>query len=197
MVKYLLATNVLIQCLRRNRDMVQGVMAKGKGHDLAISSVTLGELMVGILKNDTPRRRAALRKVLAPIRILPFDEAAATEFARIKLGLEKIGKGMGPTTCKSPATPSAALAVWSPTTATNFPESRLCAGKTGRCRERNTSSGLSKDHGGKGLMNVSSPTQIQVCAALWSVMEKPAFSSDAGRPLPSASSPGLSSLAVP
>lgn len=88
MVKYLLDTNVLIQCLRRNRNRVQQVMAKGKGHDLAISSVTLGELMVGILKNDTLRRRAALRKVLAPIRILPFDEAAATEFARIKSGLE-------------------------------------------------------------------------------------------------------------
>ena len=96
MVKYLLDTNVLIECLRRNRNMVQTVMAKGKGHDLAISSVTFGELMVGILKNDTPRRRAALRKVLAPIRILLFDEAAATEFARVKLALEKSGMVIGP-----------------------------------------------------------------------------------------------------
>jgi len=96
MVKYLFDTNVLIECLRRNRGMVETVMAKGKGHDLAISSVTFGELMVGILKNDTPRRRAALRKVLAPIRILLFDKAAATEFARIKLALEKSGMVIGP-----------------------------------------------------------------------------------------------------
>ncbi|MFP4353299.1 MAG: type II toxin-antitoxin system VapC family toxin [Puniceicoccaceae bacterium] len=61
-MKYLLDTNVLIECLRQNRQMAEKVMAKGKGHDLAISSVTYGELMVGILKNDTPRRRAALRK---------------------------------------------------------------------------------------------------------------------------------------
>lgn len=76
--------------------MVEAVMVKGKGHDLAISSVTFGELMVGILKNDTPRRRAALRKVLTPIRILPFDEAAATDFARIKSALESSGTVIGP-----------------------------------------------------------------------------------------------------
>ena len=95
-MKYLLDTNVLIECLRRNRIMVAAVMANGKGHDLAISSVTFGELMVGILKNDTPRRRAALRKVLAPTKILPFDEAAAAEFAGIKKTLEKSGAVIGP-----------------------------------------------------------------------------------------------------
>jgi tRNA(fMet)-specific endonuclease VapC len=96
MVKYLLDTNVLIECLRRNPLMVEAVMAKGRDHDLAISSVTFGELMVGILKNDTPRRRSALRKVLTPIRILPFDEAAASDFARIKSALEKSGTVIGP-----------------------------------------------------------------------------------------------------
>lgn len=95
-VKYLLDTNVLIKCLRQNQEMVETVEARGKGHDLAISSVTYGELMVGILKNDTPRRRAALRKVLAPMQILAFDERAATEFAKIKSTLEKNGEGIGP-----------------------------------------------------------------------------------------------------
>ena len=95
-MKYLLDTNVLIECLRRNRSMVEAVMANGKDQDLAISSVTYGEIMVGILKNDTPRRRAALSKVLAPMKILPFDAAAAAEFARIKSELEKSGTVIGP-----------------------------------------------------------------------------------------------------
>jgi tRNA(fMet)-specific endonuclease VapC len=96
MVKYLLDTNVLIECLRRNRAMIDVVMTKGKDHDLAISTVTFGELMVGMQKNDTPRRRAALQKVLAPIRVLPFDEPAAAQFARVKSALEKTGSVIGP-----------------------------------------------------------------------------------------------------
>lgn len=95
-MKYLLDTNVLIECLRQNRVMIATVMTKGKGHDLAISAVTFGELMVGIYKNDTPRRRSALQKVLAPIQLLPFDQSAAAEFARIKSDLEQIGGVIGP-----------------------------------------------------------------------------------------------------
>lgn len=95
MVKYLLDTNVLIECLRRNRAMIDVLVSRGKDHDLAISSVTFGELMVGIQKNDTPRRRAALHKVLAPIVILPFDKPAAVEFARVKSALEKSGAVIG------------------------------------------------------------------------------------------------------
>ena len=57
MVKYLLDASVLIECLHRNPKMAETVMGKGEGHELAVSSVTYGELMVGILKNDTPRRR--------------------------------------------------------------------------------------------------------------------------------------------
>lgn len=95
-MKYLLDTNVLIGCLRRNRKLAEAVETNGKGQDLAISAVTYGELMVGMFKNDTPRRRAALHKVLAPMRILDFDETAATEFARIKSALETTGKVIGP-----------------------------------------------------------------------------------------------------
>ena len=89
-------TNVLIGCLRGNRQLIEAVEKQGKGHDLTISSVTFGELMVGIFKNDTPRRRAALQKVLSPLDILPFDQEAAKEFGRIKSGLEKMGQVIGP-----------------------------------------------------------------------------------------------------
>jgi len=96
MVKYLLDTKVLVGCLRRDAKLVETVERNGKGHDLAISGVTFGDLMVGIFKNDTHRRRAALNKVLAPMRIIDFEREAATEFARIKSGLEKSGRIVGP-----------------------------------------------------------------------------------------------------
>jgi tRNA(fMet)-specific endonuclease VapC len=95
-MKYLLDTNVLIGCLRGNRNLIEALEKNGKDHDLAISTVTYGELMVGIFKNDTPRRRGALKKVLAPFRILDFDRESATEFARIKSALKAAGKVIGP-----------------------------------------------------------------------------------------------------
>jgi tRNA(fMet)-specific endonuclease VapC len=95
-VKYLLDTNVLIACLRRDLKMIETVERNGRNQDLAISSITYGELMVGILKNDTPRRRAALSKVLTPMQVLDFDQSAAVEFARIKSSLEREGTPVGP-----------------------------------------------------------------------------------------------------
>jgi len=95
-VKYLLDTNVLIACLRGNQAVIHAVISKGQGHDLAISSVTYAELMVGLLKKPTPRRRAALNKVLAPLPVLPFEKTAASAFARVKADLEAIGSVIGP-----------------------------------------------------------------------------------------------------
>lgn len=96
MVKYLLDTNVLIGCLRKDEKLVEAVERNGKGHCLAISSISYGELMVGIFKKDSPNRRAALHKVLSPMQILDFDRDAAVEFARIKATLERAGKVIGP-----------------------------------------------------------------------------------------------------
>lgn len=76
--------------------MVAALKSNGPCHDLAISSITYGELMVGIFKNDTPRRRSAFQKVLSPMQILEFDRPAAIEFARIKSTLEQTGEVIGP-----------------------------------------------------------------------------------------------------
>ena len=76
--------------------MIASVMSNGRGHELTISSVTYGELMVGMLKNDNPRRRTALREVLAPTRVVAFDKSAAVEFARVTAELEQSGQVIGP-----------------------------------------------------------------------------------------------------
>jgi len=92
----MLDTNVLIGCLRRNNHLIEKIEQAGKAHDLAISSITFGELMVGIMRNDTPRRRSALKKVLAPMKILDFGQDAAAEFAKIKVSLQESGTPIGP-----------------------------------------------------------------------------------------------------
>lgn len=95
-MRYMLDTNLLIGCLRKKSSIIESVKKNGRGNDLAISSITYGELMVGIMKNDTPRRRAALTKVLTPMTIVDFDKDAAQTFAKVKTSLEKNGTVIGP-----------------------------------------------------------------------------------------------------
>ena len=91
----MLDTNVIIGCLRRNHALIEMVERNGKGHDLVISAITYGELMVGIIKNDTPRRRGALAKALTPIKVLDFNQNAASVFGKIKATLEESGNLIG------------------------------------------------------------------------------------------------------
>jgi tRNA(fMet)-specific endonuclease VapC len=92
----MLDTNLLIGCLRRKKSLVDSLKKNGRGHELVISSITYGELMVGLMKNDTPRRRAALAKVLAPMAILDFNKGAAQTYAKVKVDLESHGEAIGP-----------------------------------------------------------------------------------------------------
>lgn len=94
-MNYMLDTNILIDCLRSKKSTIEVIKKHGKTSALHISTVVLGELFVGLKKNDTPRRRAALNKVLAPIRILDFDKEAAKHFGLVKSKLEAKGNVIG------------------------------------------------------------------------------------------------------
>ena len=83
-MKYMLDTNVIIGCLRRKQSLIESVEKNGIGHDLFISTITYGEIMTGIHSNDTPRRRVALHKVLAPMTILDYDQEASSHFGFLK-----------------------------------------------------------------------------------------------------------------
>ena len=64
--------------------------------DLCISSITLAELEFGACKSNNPlKNRAALTIFLADIKILPFDDKAATEYGDIRATLEMHGTPIG------------------------------------------------------------------------------------------------------
>lgn len=64
---------------------------------LALSSVAYGELRTGVEKSQArERNEEALKKFCTPFLILPFDEQAAIEYARIRATLERAGKTIGP-----------------------------------------------------------------------------------------------------
>ena len=58
-----------------------------------ISAVTLAELLFGLeRKKPGPRLRQRLRAVIERVPVLPFDEKAATVYARIRAQVERAGR---------------------------------------------------------------------------------------------------------
>lgn len=65
--------------------------------DIAISTVVLYEIEVGIAKSSSPRkRRAQLDSFLSYATILPFGQKEAAASATIRADLEKRGLPIGP-----------------------------------------------------------------------------------------------------
>lgn len=65
--------------------------------DIRICSIVVAELRHGCLRSAKPTaNRAAVDALLAPYTSLPFDDAAAEQFASIRLALELTGLMIGP-----------------------------------------------------------------------------------------------------
>jgi tRNA(fMet)-specific endonuclease VapC len=65
--------------------------------DVAIPSVVLYELEVGIAQSNQPsKRRPQLDELLATVIILPFDSAAAKRAAAVRVFLHRTGAAIGP-----------------------------------------------------------------------------------------------------
>jgi predicted nucleic acid-binding protein len=85
-------SNVLIDALRGRvaaRARIAEALAAGT---LATTAMTAFELRSGA---DSDRARAAIGLLLAPLEILPFDQAAAGAAARIRRELEAAGQPIG------------------------------------------------------------------------------------------------------
>lgn len=96
MITSLLDTDTVVELLRGNAAIRQKARSR-PAKTLGISTVTLYELRVGVEKSrDTASNRKLLEDALAPFAILPFDDPASLEAAKIRAGLEKKGRGIGP-----------------------------------------------------------------------------------------------------
>ena len=95
-MKYLLDTNICIYALnRRPPEVLERLRAEGQ-EAVAISVITMLELRQGAHKSQHPEKtHGKLDLFLGPLRILPFDEKAALEGARIRAHLEQQGKPIG------------------------------------------------------------------------------------------------------
>lgn len=93
---YVLDTNTLIYYFKgmgQVGDRLREVSPTG----IAISTLVLYELQVGIAKSASPERRIAqLNAFIEPVNVLAFDLKAAQSAALIRASLEQQGQPIGP-----------------------------------------------------------------------------------------------------
>jgi len=96
-MKYLLDTNTCIRYINGRSPQIREHLKSVADIDIAISTITKGEMYAGSAKSQTPQQsRAAQDAFFIRFASLAFDEAAASEFGRIRADLEKAGTPIGP-----------------------------------------------------------------------------------------------------
>ena len=95
-MKYMLDTNICIYIIKEKPQKVLEKFQSLNIGDICISVITFSELEYGVQKSKyTEKNKTALTNFLSPIEILPFNQKAALEYAKIRTILEKKGEIIG------------------------------------------------------------------------------------------------------
>jgi len=93
---YLLDTNVCIGILKGQAEFIER-LRRLTPDEVAVCSVVRAELYYGVRKSQRVEHNlAGLRRFLAPLRSLPFDDRAAQDYGLIRADLEREGTPIGP-----------------------------------------------------------------------------------------------------
>jgi tRNA(fMet)-specific endonuclease VapC len=95
MLKYLLDTNIVIYVIKRRPPEVHEQF--NRHHDrMALSAVTLAELMHGAEKSSDPARNlAVVEDFCSRLDVLSYGEKAAAHYGAIRAVLERRGEPIG------------------------------------------------------------------------------------------------------
>ena len=97
MTRYLLDTDTCIYLIKRQPPTALAKLQSLEVGSVGISSITLSELEYGVAKSSMPQQnKLALAQFLAPLGILPYDDAAAAQYGSIRAFLERQGTPIGP-----------------------------------------------------------------------------------------------------
>lgn len=95
MITYLLDTNIVIYVIKRRPLEVLGVF-NSNATRMAISVITLAELMHGAEKSSKPAENlAVVEDFCSRLIVLPYTEKAAQHYGQIRTALEKKGEPIG------------------------------------------------------------------------------------------------------
>ena len=96
MQRYLLDTNILIYTIKNRPQQVRQRFELNEG-SMAVSTVSLGELVFGAEQSEKPQENLrVIESLIARLELLPFDEAAAFHFGQIRAELFNKGQPIGP-----------------------------------------------------------------------------------------------------
>ncbi len=91
----LLDTNICIHVINARPPAVLERFRQHRMGEIAMCSVVAAELAYGVAKSGSTRNRQALEMFLAPLVILPFDEAALWVYGDLRAELERKGTPIG------------------------------------------------------------------------------------------------------
>jgi tRNA(fMet)-specific endonuclease VapC len=95
MVRYLLDTNICIYVIKRRPPEVREIFGRHSGR-MAVSSITLAELLHGAEKSsDPPRNLSVIEDFCSRLIVLPYTERAAAHYGSIRAALERQGRTIG------------------------------------------------------------------------------------------------------
>lgn len=93
---YLLDSNILIDISRRKLQYAYDTFMLSDASLFKVPAVVKAELLLGAEKSSRPEEeRLRVESLLLPFDIVPFDEACAVQYARIRAHLEHKGKTIG------------------------------------------------------------------------------------------------------
>jgi tRNA(fMet)-specific endonuclease VapC len=94
-ITYLLDTNIVIYVIKRRPLEVLGVF-NSNATRMAISVITLAELMHGAEKSSKPTENlAVVEDFCSRLSVLPYTEKAAQHYGQIRAALDKKGEPIG------------------------------------------------------------------------------------------------------
>jgi len=95
MLRYLLDTNIVIYVIKRKPPSALKLFNDNEGH-MAISSITLAELLHGAEKSNAPvRSLAVVEDFCSRLEVLPYGAKAAQHYGSIRAALERRGQLIG------------------------------------------------------------------------------------------------------
>jgi len=95
MLRYLLDTSIVIYVIKRKPLSALKLFNDNEGH-MAISSITLAELLHGAEKSNAPvRSLAVVEDFCSRMEVLPYGAKAAQHYGSIRAALERRGQLIG------------------------------------------------------------------------------------------------------
>lgn len=91
----LLDTNICMYIINARPPAVLARFQQYRMGDIGVCSVVAAELACGVAKSGSARNRQALEMFLAPLTILPFDDAAVWAYGDLRASLARSSKPIG------------------------------------------------------------------------------------------------------